>query len=95
MIVYASILEHQHSTVRKFSRRWFDLYKVGQDRDNGTDQLSELDGTLLQSPVAKKHVNISKKWEESYPYMDLEDDSDIGKGGTNREVKDQKITVMK
>ena len=45
-------------------------------------QLSELDGTLLRYPVAEKRVKIFKKREEAYPYVDLEDDNDIGEGGT-------------
>ena len=41
--------------------------------------LSELDGTLLRSPIAGKWVKIFKKWEEADPYVDLEGDT-VAKG---------------
>ena len=48
-------------------------------------QLFELGGMLLRYLVAGKSVKIFKKPEEAYTYVDLEDDNDIGEGGTNRD----------
>ena len=70
-------MDHQHSTTRKFARRWFGAYEVRQVRENGTYLLSELDGTLLRSPIARKRVKIFKNWEEIDPYVDLEEDTAV------------------
>ena len=75
VIVYDSSLEHQHSTVRKFARRWFGPYEVRQSRDNGTYQLSELNGMMLRTPIAGKRIKIFKKREEAYPRMDSDESS--------------------
>ena len=66
--MYNSNLDHQHSTNRKFAKRWFSPYEGWQVRDNGTYQLS---GTLLRTPVAGKSVKILRKREEAKYYMDL------------------------
>ena len=58
VIVYDNSLDHQHSTVRKFAKRWFGPYEVCQGCDNGTYWLSELDGTVLRTPIAGKRVKI-------------------------------------
>ena len=83
VIVYDSSLDHQHSTTRKFARRWFGPYEVRQVRENGTYLLSELDGTLLRSPIAGKRVKIFKKREEADPYVDLEGDTVAEEEETN------------
>ena len=52
VLLYDSSLDHQHSSLRNFSRRWFGPYVVWKTYDNGTYHLKELDGTMLKNPVA-------------------------------------------
>ncbi|KAL3678944.1 hypothetical protein R1sor_021900 [Riccia sorocarpa] len=61
VLVYDSTLENQHSTVRKFSRRWFGPYVVLGVNDNATYTLRELDGTRLRLPVAGKRVKLFRR----------------------------------
>ena len=61
VLVFDSSLEHQHSTVRKFSRRWFGPYVVVTTHDNGTYTLRELDGTMLKIPIAGKRIKAFKR----------------------------------
>ncbi|KAL3685370.1 hypothetical protein R1sor_003392 [Riccia sorocarpa] len=61
VLVYDSTLENQHSTVRKFSRRWFGPYVVVEARDNATYVLCELNGTQLRTLVVGKRVKIFKR----------------------------------
>ena len=61
VLVFNSSLEHQHSTVRKFARRWFGPYVVITVHDNATYSLRELDGTRLKIPVAGKRIKVFKK----------------------------------
>ena len=82
MIVYDSSLDHQHTTMRKFTKRGFRPYEVRKVFDNGTYQLSELDGAILGVPIAGKRVKIFKKRTDDKPYVSLEkndneDQSDI------------------
>jgi translation initiation factor IF-1 len=69
VIVYNSSLDHQHTTLRKFAKRWFGLYEVRKVFDNGTYRLSELDGTELRVPIAGKGVKIFKKRTDKEPYV--------------------------
>ena len=75
VLVYDSSLDHQHRTLRKFSRRWFGPYEVRQTFQNGTYRLSELDGTLLRVPIAGKRIKIFKKRHDSSPDCFLQEDS--------------------
>jgi hypothetical protein len=61
VLVYDSSLEQQHSTVRKFARRWFGPYIVVTVHDNATYSLRELDGTLLRVPIAGKRIKAFKR----------------------------------
>ncbi|KAL3689190.1 hypothetical protein R1sor_015499 [Riccia sorocarpa] len=61
VLVYDSTLENQHSTVRKFSRRWFGPYVVEEVRDNATYVLRELYGTRLRILVVGKRVKLFKR----------------------------------
>ncbi|KAL3675475.1 hypothetical protein R1sor_025423 [Riccia sorocarpa] len=65
VLVYDSSLENQHSTVRKFSRRWFGPYVVLAVYDNATYSLRELDGTPLRIQVAGKRVKLFRRREGS------------------------------
>ena len=58
MLVFDSTLEHQHSTVRKFARRWFGPYVVERVNDNATYLLRELDGTMFKIPIARNHIKV-------------------------------------
>ena len=61
MLVFDSSLEHQHSTLRKFARRWFGPYVVVAVHDNATYTLRELDGTTLRIPIAGKRMKAFKR----------------------------------
>ncbi|KAL3676471.1 hypothetical protein R1sor_026419 [Riccia sorocarpa] len=52
-----------HSTVRKFSRRWFGPYVVLSVHDNATYALRELDGTPVRVQVAGKRVKLFRRRE--------------------------------
>ena len=56
MIVYNNSLDHQHSSIRKFAKRWLRPYKVRKVFDNGTYWLCELDETILWVPITGKGV---------------------------------------
>ena len=72
VIVYDSSLDHQHTTMRKFAKRWFRPYEVRKVFDNGTYRLCELDGTILRVPIAGKRVKIFKKRTDKDPYVTLD-----------------------
>ena len=72
MIVYDSSLDHQHTTMRKFVKRWFGPYEVRKVFDNGTYRLCELDGIVLRLPIAGKRVKIFKKWTDNTPCVSLD-----------------------
>ena len=72
MIVYDSSLDHQHTTMRMFVKRWFGPYEVRKVFDNGTYRLCELDGTTLRVPIAGKRMKISKKRTDDEPYVILD-----------------------
>ena len=72
MIVYDSSLDHQHTTIRKYAKRWFGPYEVENVFDNGTYQLCELDGTILWVPIAGKRVKFFKKRTDDEPYVTLD-----------------------
>jgi hypothetical protein len=82
VLVFDSTLEHQHSTVRKFAKRWFGPYVVIKVHLNGTYSLRELDGTSLCIPVAGKRIKIFRRsgrfhledLEEHFNSEELEDD---------------------
>ena len=78
VIVYDSSLDHQHITIQKFARRWFGPYEVRQVCDNRTYQLSELNGTMLHSPIAGKRIKIFKKRKDAEPCTEVTD-SNIAK----------------
>lgn len=61
VLVYDSSLDNQHSTVRKFAKRWFGPYVVKQVNDNATYLLRELDGTELKIPIAGKRVKLFRR----------------------------------
>ncbi|KAL3702497.1 hypothetical protein R1sor_020519 [Riccia sorocarpa] len=71
VLVYDSSLENQHSTVRKFSRRWFGPYVVLSVHDNATYALRELDGTPLRTQVAGKRVKLFRRREAGVSLADF------------------------
>lgn len=74
VLVFDSTLEHQHSTLRKFARRWFGPYVVVEVHDNATYTLRELDGTQLRIPVAGKRIKAFKKRDGKYLLEDTSDE---------------------
>ena len=77
-MVYVNNIDNQHSSMRKFTKRWFEPYVVTSANDNDTYHLAELDGTRLAVPIAGKRVNIFKKRHNYEPNLDdlEEDESD-------------------
>ncbi|KAL2622718.1 hypothetical protein R1flu_002923 [Riccia fluitans] len=73
VLVYDSSLENQHSTVRKFSQRWFGPYVVLAVNDNATYSLHELDETPLRIVVVGKRVKLFKKQAGNSELMDFLD----------------------
>jgi hypothetical protein len=73
MLVFDSSLEHQHSTLMKFSRRWFGPYVVVAKHDNATYTLRELDGTMLKIPVAGKRIKTFKRRDGRFYSDDIAD----------------------
>jgi hypothetical protein len=71
--VLDSSLEHQHSTLRKFSRRWFGPYVVVATHDNATYTLRELDGTMLKVPVAGKRIKTLRRRDGRFYADDIAD----------------------
>lgn len=71
VLVFDSSLEHQHSTLRKFSRRWFGPYVVVATHDNATYTLRELDGTLLRLPIAGKRIKAFKRRDGRFHSDDI------------------------
>ena len=63
-MVYDNSLDNQHSTTRKFARRWFRTYVVTSANDNATYHLVELDGSRLVVPIPGKRVKIFKKRQD-------------------------------
>ncbi|KAL3687181.1 hypothetical protein R1sor_013490 [Riccia sorocarpa] len=85
VLVYDSSLENQHSTVRKFSRRWFGPYVVLSVHDNATYALRELDGTPVRVQVAGKRVKLFRRREGTdglVDFLELED-------GANQDFVDE------
>ena len=88
VIVYDSSLDNQHSSMRKFAKRWFGPYVVTSANDNATYHLAELDGTKLAVPIAGKRVKIFKKRHDNQPNLD-DPNEDEGKQMTSRGVDEQ------
>ena len=98
VIVYDSSLDHQHTTIRKFAKRWFGPYEVRKVFDNGTYRLCELDGTILRVPIAGKRVKIFKKRTDDRPYVILdktnnEEQSDEDRGHARSEESGLQLVV--
>lgn len=72
VLVFDSTLEHQHSTLRKFARRWFGPYVVVEVHDNATYTLRELDGTHLKVPVAGKRIKAYRRRNGRFHLEDFE-----------------------
>jgi len=72
VLVFDSTLEHQHSTVRKFARRWFGPYVVEKVNDNATYLLRELDGTMFKIPIAGKRIKVFRRRAERFHSTDFE-----------------------
>lgn len=73
VLVYDSSLDNQHSTVRKFAKRWFGPYVVKQVNDNATYLLRELDGTELKIPIAGKRVKLFRRRGHDSLLEDIDD----------------------
>ena len=72
VLVFDSTLEHQHSTVQKFAKRWNRPYVVIRVHLNGTYSLRELDRAPLHVPVAGKRIKVFRR-SEKFHLDDLEE----------------------
>ena len=64
----------------KFSKQRFGPYVVTSAKHNATYHLDELEGTRIAVPIVGKQVRDFKKWYESKPDVDMEeDDVDMNK----------------
>ena len=68
--MYDNSHDNQHSTTRKFARRWFGPYVVTSANDNATYHLAELDKSRLAVPIAGTRVNIFKKRQDEDTDLD-------------------------
>jgi hypothetical protein len=73
VLVFDSSLEHQHSTLMKFSRKWFGPYVVVATHNNATYTLRELDGTILKIPVAGKWIKTFMRRDGRFNSDDIVD----------------------
>ena len=90
VLLYDSSLDHQHSSLHKFSKRWFGPYVMWKTYDNGTYRLKELDGTMLKNLVAGKRVKIFKKRQDSSPSLIYSYEDEVRKNGiTGTEIEDE------
>ena len=64
VIVYDSSLDNQHSTSRKFAKRWFGPYVIRQVNTNATYFLTEMDEAALKLPIGGKRIKLFKKRED-------------------------------
>ena len=72
MIFYDSSLDHQHTMMLTFAKRWFGPYEVRNVLHNGTYRLCKFDGTILRVPIGGKWVKIFKKRTDEKPYVILD-----------------------
>lgn len=72
VLIYDSSLMHQHSTVKKFAKKWFGPYVVLKVHDNATYSLRELDGTVIRNPVAGKRVKAFRRRDGQFNSEDIE-----------------------
>ena len=72
VLVFDSTLEHQHSIVRKFARRWFGPYVVERVNNNAIYLLRELDGTMFKIPIAGKRIKVFRRRDGRFHSNDFE-----------------------
>ena len=72
VLMFDSTLEHQHSTVKKFARRWFGPYVVERVNDNGTYLLRELDGSIFKIPIVGKRIKVFRRRNGRFHSDDFE-----------------------
>ena len=73
VLIYDKSLDNQHSTSRKFAKRWFGPYVVKQTYNNTTYLLKELDGMELKIPIAGKRIKLFKRRGDDHSLGDLDD----------------------
>ena len=71
VLVFDSSLDHQHSTLRKFSWRWFGPYVVVATYDNALYTHCELDGTVLKIPIAGKRIKAFRRRDGRFHSDDI------------------------
>ena len=78
-------LEHQHSTVKKFAQKWFELYMVERASNNATYLLHELDETILRIPMVGKHIKVF--WKRDGRFHSNSFDSFITPEATEEDIE--------
>ena len=94
MIVYDNSLDHQHTTLRKFAKRWFGPYEVQNVFDNGTYRLCELDGTILRVPIVGKRVKIFKKRTDKEPLEKTDNEEELDKDHGDAESEESGLQLI-
>ena len=89
VLVYDSSLDNQHSTIRKFAKRWFGPYVVKRVNDNATYLLRELDGTELKIPVAGKRVKLFQRRGEIQLFEGADEDMEEAEVDESEEHEEQ------
>ena len=88
--MYDNILDNQHSSMRKFTRRWFDPHVVTSAKDNATYHFVELDRTRLVIPIMGKRVKLFKKRHNDEPKLDdLEEEDNEDEQSTSLRVNEE------
>jgi hypothetical protein len=73
VLISEDSLSNQHSTQKKFAKRWRGPYVVTQVRDNATYHIRELDGVEHRLPYAGKRVKLYKRRAQFGRMEDVEE----------------------
>ncbi len=73
LIVFNNTIDHQYSTLKFFSRKWFYPYVVSEMHNNETYSLAKLDRTPLKSKIAKKKIKFFERRDGQVYAKDLLD----------------------
>lgn len=61
VLISEDSLDNQHSTLKKFARRWRGPYVITKVHDNATYNIREMDGAEHRQPYAGKQVKLFKR----------------------------------
>ena len=61
MLISDNTLDTQHTTAKKFARRWRGPFVITKIHNNSTYEVRELDGTKHRVPYTGKRVKLFKR----------------------------------